>query len=293
MTDPLYDDSLTAPAFSFHVIRYTSNLVRDEWVNIGVLLFDPYSGELRLRLVESQNEFARVRRLHPGADEEAIRQLRDHLEDRFTIFLQNERQEKGSAVSPGAALQQVIDKWNATLSNGIQLGPPRGVYADDLDLELDRLYTEQVAPVQVRSQPGAPASRAGIRSYCSQVWKQAGLWQRIQKSVRVEEFTFAGDPMRIDYAYRKNGTRGFVHTLSVSRSPRDCKEYAHDAKHIAGRIPSEFTAVTDVALQRDNERHRFVLDTLNDAGIVPIPLDNFAVWVAKLKPLIAGPDQRT
>lgn len=28
--------------FVYHVLRYTSDLVRDEWVNIGVLLFDPW-----------------------------------------------------------------------------------------------------------------------------------------------------------------------------------------------------------------------------------------------------------
>lgn len=291
MTDATHNNR-AMPIFSYHIIRYSANLVRDEWVNIGILVSDPASGELRLRMIESQNEFARVRRLHRGADEEALRQLRDHLEDRFVTFLRNERQERGAPVSPGEALQQIIEKWNATLSNGIQLGPPKGVYAEDIDLEAERLYTEQVAVAQVRTAIGASANRAGIRSYCSQVWKQAGLWAKIEKSVRVGQFTFPGNPMRIDYAYRRNGTRGFVHTLSVSRSPRDCKEYALDAKQIAGRIPSEFTAVTDVALQRDNERHRFVLDTLNDAGIVPVHLENFAVWVRKLQPLIAGKDSR-
>jgi hypothetical protein len=116
--------------------------------------------------------------------------------------------------------------------------------------------------------------------------KQGGLWHKIQKSVRVEEFTFPGNPVRLDYSHRRNGTRGFVHTLSVTRSARDCKEYAHDAKQIAGRIQSEFAAVTDVALQKDNERHSVVLDALNDAGIIPVPLAHFAVWVAKLKTLI-------
>ncbi len=33
-------------------------------------------------------------------------------------------------------------------------------------------------------------------------------------------------------------------------------------------------------------RHRFVLDTLRDAGIEPVPLDHFAVWAARLKPLV-------
>jgi hypothetical protein len=39
------------------------------------------------------------------------------------------------------------------------------------------------------------------------VWKAARLWERLEKGVRA------------DYSYRKNGTRGFVQTLSVTRAP--------------------------------------------------------------------------
>ncbi len=62
---------------AYHVVRYTPNLVRDEWVNIGILLFDPASGRLLQRLLEEPAEFARVRRLHPAADEEFLRRLSD------------------------------------------------------------------------------------------------------------------------------------------------------------------------------------------------------------------------
>ncbi len=68
---------------AYRVLRYTPNLVRDEWLNIGVLLFDPSTGERRLRLIEEQEEYNRVRRLHPQADETLLRALRDDLEDRF------------------------------------------------------------------------------------------------------------------------------------------------------------------------------------------------------------------
>jgi hypothetical protein len=274
--------------FVYHILRYASNLVRDEWINIGVILFDPLSGVLRLRLIEEQDEYARVRRLHPAADEDTLRGFRDHLEDRFATFLQNSRQEEGPIIHPGKELQRLVEQWNNTLSNGLQLAPQKGVYADDLDDELERLYTEHVAPPRKGSRVGAPGSRGTIRNYCSQVWKMGGLWDRIEKSVRVTDFTFPGDPMRLDYCYRKNGTRGFVQTLSVSRAPADCKLYAYTAARIAARAPfaSEYAAVTDVVLSEDNERHRFVRDTLRDAGIEPVPLDHFAVWVAKLKPLL-------
>jgi Protein of unknown function (DUF3037) len=280
--------SLDDSKFVYHVLRYTSNLVRDEWVNIGVILFDPVTGALRLRLVEEQDEYARIRRLQPRADEDVLRGFRDHLEDRFVTFLRNRRSEQGGTLAVGEELQILIEDWNKTLSNGLQLAPQKGVYADDLDAELERLYAEHVAPPRKGTRIGAPGSRATIRDYCSQVWKAAGLWDRIQKSVRVGEFTFPGDPMRIDYSYRRNGTRGYVQTLSVSRAPADCKLYAYTAARIAARAPfaSEFTAVTDVALLPGNDRHRFVRDTLRDAGIEPIGLDHFATWVPKLKPTI-------
>jgi len=275
--------------FVYHVLRYTSNLVRDEWVNIGVILFDPLTGALRLRLVEEQDEYARIRRLQPRADEDVLRGFRDHLEDRFATFLRNRRSEQAGTLAVGEELQILIEDWNKTLSNGLQLAPQKGVYADDLDAELERLYAEHVAPPRKVTPVGAPGNRAMIRSYCSQVWRAAGLWDRIQKSVRIAEFTFPGDPMRIDYSYRRNGTRGYVQTLSVSRAPADCKSYAYTAARIAARAPfaSEFAAVTDVPLMvRENDRHRFVHDTLRDAGIEPVPMGAFASWVPKLKPMI-------
>ena len=277
---------MNEPTLAFHILRYTSDMVRDEWLNIGVLLFDPLTGDLRLRLVEGQDEFSRIRRLQPRADEDVIRQLRDHLEDRLATYLKNERQERATPVEPGEALQEILVKWDATLSNGVQLAQQKGVYAGDLDAEIERLYAEHVAPPRRETRVGAPGSRAMVRNYCSQVWRQAQLWNRIERAVRVSEFTFPGDPMRLDYGYRKNGTRGFVHTLSVSRAPADCKLLAYTADRIAKRaaFPTEFTAVTDVELQPErNERHRFVQDTLRDVGIESMAMGAFAAWVPKLK----------
>jgi hypothetical protein len=272
----------TERACAYRILRYTPNLVRDEWVNIGVLLFDPGTGERRLRLIEDQEEFHRVRRLHPQADEVLLRALRDDLEDRFQSAAANGG--KGHAGN----WQQLLAKWDETLSNALQLAPQKGVFAADLDAELERLYADHVAPQRVAGRVGAPGSRATMRSYCSQVFRQARLWDRLQKSVRAEEFTFPGDPMRLDYSYRRNGTRGFVQTLSVTRAPADAKLLAYTVERITAKasLKTEFAAVTDVALDAGNDRHRFVGDTLRDVGIEPVAMEGFAVWVGKLKPLL-------
>ena len=269
-------------ACAYRILRYTPNLVRDEWVNIGVLLFDPDTGERRLRVIEEQDEYNRVRRLHPQADEALLRALRDDLEDRFQSAAAN-----GGKGHAGNWLQ-LLGKWDETLSNALQLAPQKGVFAADLDAELERLYADHVAPQRTVGRLGAPGSRATMRSYCSQVFRQARLWDHLQKSVRAEEFTFPGDPMRLDYSYRRNGTRGFVQTLSVTRAPADAKLLAYTAERITAKasVKTEFAAVTDVALDAGNDRHRFVRDTLRDVGIEPVAMEGFAVWVAKLKPLL-------
>ncbi len=273
---------------AYRILRYTPNLVRDEWVNIGVLVYDPQSGERRLRLIEEQEEYNRVRRLHPQADESLLRALRDDLENRFDSARGSNGHGAIGGVSGGSAIQELLRKWDDTLANALQLAPQKGVISNDLDAELERLYDDHVAIPRSPSRVGAPGSRMQMRAYCSQVFHQARVWNKIQKSVRAAEFTFPGDPMRIDYSYRRNGTRGFLHTLSVSRAPGDAKVLAYTAERIAAKstLKSEFAAITDIDLREHNDRNHFVDRTLRDAGIEPVPLDHFAVWVAKLKPMI-------
>jgi hypothetical protein len=280
-------------ALAYRVLRYTPNLVRDEFVNIGVLVFDPASGERRLRLIEEEGEYARVRRLHPRADEALLRALRNDLEDRFAnaseLFRGNgQAHEEGNG---RADWLKLLGKWDNTLSNALQLAPQKGTFANDLDAEIERLYTDYVALQRgTASRVGAPGTRAEMRSYCQQVFQQARVWNRIQSRVRVSEFTFAGDPMSIDYGYQRNdrnGVRGFVQTLSVTRASAEVKSLAHTVEHIRGKLKdSEFTAVTDVHLIAENERHRFVQETLQEAAVDVVPLEGFAVWVAKMKPVI-------
>src|SRR5258705_1895665 len=136
-------------ACAYRILRYAANLVRDEWVNIGVLVFDPKTGERRLRLIEEQDEYNRVRRLHPQADETLLRALRDDLEDRFQSQAAN-----GSNGGSGNR-QQLLGKWDDTLSNALQLAPQKGVFAADLDAELERLYADHVA---LQRAPGRPAA---------------------------------------------------------------------------------------------------------------------------------------
>ena len=85
------------------ILRYAPNILRDEHVNIGVLLYDVAGGRTEMRLLESESEFARLRRVHPSADLNLVRGLEGELRSQMTL----------SAGSTAAW----IEKLDATLSN--------------------------------------------------------------------------------------------------------------------------------------------------------------------------------
>jgi hypothetical protein len=75
--------------------------------------------------------------------------------------------------------------------------------------------------------------------------------------------------------------------LSVSRAQGDVKSLAHTVERIRNKVAAgKFTAVTDVHLVAENERHQFVRETLRDAGVEAAPLEGLAVWTARMRPLI-------
>ncbi|MGA9889398.1 MAG: DUF3037 domain-containing protein, partial [Candidatus Acidiferrales bacterium] len=148
----------------YRILRYVPNLVRDEWVNVGVLLEEARGSRRAIRLIEQAGEFARVRRLHPEADEDFLHALAPDFDARL----------RGSEADVAAYLQ----KLDQNLSNVLQLSPPRGLLADNFDAELDRLYREQVTPPARRRHfaeyAGLDARKAGRRLPAAPHPRQAG-----------------------------------------------------------------------------------------------------------------------
>jgi Protein of unknown function (DUF3037) len=69
--------------FQYRILRYAPNRLRDEWVNIGVLLEETSGARQAMRLIEEPAEFARVRRLHPDADEDLLHGLAPEFDARL------------------------------------------------------------------------------------------------------------------------------------------------------------------------------------------------------------------
>ena len=256
----------------YRILRYTPNLVRDEWVNVGVLLEEAEGSRRAVRLIEEPGEIARVRRLHPGADENLLRALPTEFDARF----------RGSE----AEVRVYLEKLDQTLSNVLQFSPQRGLLADDFDAELDRIYREHVAPPPSLRAGILENTRAWIRDRVRDVFRRRGLLRekKIETSVRVEEFTQPGDPLRLDYTYRYNGTRGYIQTVALGRDPSQAKVLAYTAECIRARVASSvFTAVTEVEPALENPRHQFIARLFADQHIDVVPLNRIEKFAEDLR----------
>lgn len=265
---------------TYHVVRYQPNLVRDEWVNIGVLLLVPSSGpgsasgRVLQRWLDEPADLARLRRVHPAADEELLLRLPAEFERQFA----------GREMDA----QSILQKFDDTLSNAVQLAPRKGLLSRDPLADVERLYREQVEPVrEPRRAVTEIRTRGDVRARAADYFRNEKILRFMQRGVRVEEYTAPGDPMRIDFAYRRNGTRGFVHSLALARDPGQAKLLAYTAGAIRERVAhSEFLAVTEREPARGNPRDRFAAEILDENGVRVVPLPELRKWAHEVAPLL-------
>jgi hypothetical protein len=255
--------------YEYRILHYLPNLVRDEWVNVGVLLQESSGARQAMRLIEEPSEFARVRRVHPDADEELLRGLAPEFDARL----------RGSALEVTAYLR----KLEQNLSTTLQFSQPRGLLADNFDAELDRLYCEQVTPPVRRAGGLLQNTRDWMRDKLNDVFRRHRILGKLEHRVRVEGFTQPGDPMRLDYGYQ-NGVRGFIQSVSLRRDLPQAKALAYTAGciHARDRL-AEITAITDTAPDAENPRHVFVEKLFAGQGIRIVAMSQVEGFAEELR----------
>jgi len=237
----------------FSLIRYAPDAVREEFVNLGVLLWDAAGAHLRFT-----RDWRRVRCLDPAADIEMLQALEADLRQQLTR----------GALDPATLLAKLQDYC----SNSIQLTAPKGCLAQDPQRELDslaRMYLER------RLGRGSPAreGRGLILGKMKDAFQQAGVWKLMKKKIAASDYTHKGDPLKIDCGYRPNGVVRMFHAVPLAADVDAAKVLAFtypDIRQGIARLEkaaSELTAVVEPDLDRADEAILFALATLERSQI--------------------------
>jgi len=242
----------------FFLLRYVPDAVKDEFVNIGVVLVEPGTNGAGFAEVRFTRDWQRVKCLDPSADLEMLEGLEHDLRARL---------KEGSA--------EFIRKAHESLSNVLQLSPPKACLAEFPAEELGRLAEMYLERARRPAAKGAAAGRQAIAQRMRDAFEQAGVWKHklMRKRIAVARYTHPGDPLKIDCGYRPNGEVKLFHAVSLAGDVDTAKVLAFTYPQIRDGIArleqakTSLTAIVEDDLDRTDEPIAFALDTLASSQI--------------------------
>lgn len=257
-------------ACQFSIVRYVPDIVRGEFLNIGIFLYDPQEQRFEGRFLEN---FRRVKRLHPLADIGLLASLEDQF-DRTRL-------------EDARDLRKYLE-YLQSFSNVVQLAEPKAVLTVDFDAELDRLYDTYVREPKYPTRLAAAVerSRAWIRAQLNAALRSAGLWEKLQRGVPVEEFTHRGDRFRFDFGYRRNGDLGFLQTLALEREVDRAKVLAYTMERITTRLAAEKRSARCTAIVEgspETETAELTARILAEQSIALVPVARLSDFTQRLR----------
>jgi len=234
----------------FFVLRYAPDAVKNEFVNVGLVLMPP-AGSAQVRFTR---DWSRVLCLDPEADVEVLQALEADLRDKL-------REMNGDH---DFILRRIQDSF----SNAVQPTEFQACLADSPAAEADelaRLYLDRPRRRQPTREPGA---RAAIMARMRSEFENVGVWPLMLKNVAVSQYTRNGDPLKIDCGYSPNGTIELFHAVALRSDANTAKALAYSFPQLAEGIKKSLgkqallTAVVEDDLPADDEAVSFARETL-------------------------------
>ena len=253
--------------FDYFFLRYSPHATMDDYVTFGVVMFeDAPSGFRGVRFAEN---LRRLRCAYSDLDLEYFRFLEQDIRQRL---------------SDPATAREFLTRMEDSFSGGIQTSSYKQYFAADPQQALEALAKSTFDFTMPAEKTEAKGKRRILRKI-QYAFEQAGIWQMVQKNVPVEQYTYPGDPLRIDVAYRPNGIIKMLQALSLESNIDAAKALAFSYPQLVAGIAKKekaetfLTAVVHDDPPRDNPAIDFTLGTLERTGIT--------VAVAAELPIIA------
>jgi hypothetical protein len=225
----------------FQLIRYVPDPVKNEFVNIGVLV----RAEGEQSILRFTRDWGRVRCLDPDADTQMLEALEIEVGHRLRA-------------QPSNHPKPIVALLEASLSNGLQITESKAYLAESFLAGLEDLMRRYVdTPRRERSQrrSGRSALHAAMRTR----FEEAGVWTLMRKQIAAAAYTKPGDPLRIDCGYRPNGVVRMFQAISLESDADDAKLLAFSAfSLIAGvkrvdKADLELTAIVEPIRQAEGD----------------------------------------
>ena len=240
----------------FFLLRYVPDAVKDEFVNIGVVMVEAGANGGGFAEVRFTRDWRRVRCLDPQADVEMLAALERDIRGQLATTHDRE-----------ILLRRLEDSF----SNVIQLSPAKGCLAEDPVREIEAMASMYLEAAKIGGKREV-SGRQRILGKMREAFEQAGI-AKFLLPIPVAPYTKPGDPFQFDFGYRVGGEIKLFHAVSLktsvdaavllaARYPR----IAPDMSKLTEAAPV-LTAVVDDDLDRGRESIQFALSMMEEEKI--------------------------
>ncbi len=246
----------------FFLLRYVPDAVKDEFVNIGVVMTEPGANGSGFADVRFTRDWRRVRCLDPEADIEMLEALEREI--RSQLQYAHER---------GMLLRRLEDSF----SNVIQVSSTKGCLAEEPEKEIDILANLYFGASKRVSRQAAVSGRLHILARMREAFETVGVWTLLMKTVPAEPYTKPGDPLKFDFGYRVGETIKLFHAVSLKTNVELAMALASRYPKIGSSMAQMtkarplLTAVVDDDLNRGASEVQFALGEMEEAQIRVAP----------------------
>ncbi len=240
--------------YEFFLLRYVPDAVKDEFVNIGVVLVGADSDYADVRLTR---DWRRVHCLDPNADIELLEGLEREIR---------------SQLQQGVNRSALMGRLRDSFSNLIQVTESKGCLGAEPAAEMEglaRMYLQSAGRGVAREVGERQRIVAAMRS----AFEQAGVWKMMRQEIRASEYTHAGDPLKIDCGYKPNGVVKMFHGVPLETNVDAAKVLAFSYPQIEEGIrikegaSAVMTAVVGAGVGRGSEGVLFAVAMLEKSRI--------------------------
>lgn len=213
----------------FFLVRYVPDPVKNEFVNIGVLLRPLSPDEApELRLTR---DWSRVRCIDPDADTEMLESLETEMRRRLA--------------GHDADLKPLMTVIEDSFSHLLQLTEPRGCLVENPAAGMEEMMRLYVEPRKVRGRAALTGRAALLRSMRTH-FEQARVWDLMRRRIAASAYTRPGDPLKLDCGYRPNGMIRIFHAVSLDADAEMAKVLAFSAPALRAGVQRVENAELDL-----------------------------------------------
>jgi len=258
---------------SYFLVRYVPDVVKEEFINIGLFLFCP--AEQFLDCLFS-DDFRRLSRFHAQADTRFLQELQPYFERQI------EEHEND--------LAGYIREMQESYSNLIQLSPPRTCLTANLGAQLQDLF-ERCVGARLTG-PTTQDTRMRIKHRMTESLRRCGVLDHklFERRIPASQWTGVGDPFVFDFGYRPleqggkpNGRLNLIHTLSLQRDNERAKALKWTFDRVLEKESSHLTVGHEDILDPDNPIVRSSQGILQGERIRLLPVSSFDEYAQSVR----------